>query len=79
MAGTLDHWTEIKNSQIISSDLHKWLEHWTIGPKSKIHRLYQVIYHKGLKHWTIGPKSKNLRLFQVTFHKQLEHWTIGPK
>ena len=58
---------------------HKWLNHWTIGPKSKILRFYQVTLQKWLDHWTFGPKSKTHRLYQVTLHKWLDHWTFGPK
>jgi hypothetical protein len=32
------------------------LDHWTFGPKSKIHRFYQKTLQKWLDHWTFGPK-----------------------
>ena len=60
-------------------NLHKWLDHWTFGPNSKIHRLYHMTLHKRLDHWTFGPKLKILRFYQVTLHKWLDLWTFGPK
>ena len=32
--------------------LHKWLDHWTFGPKSKILRFYQLTLHKWMDLWT---------------------------
>ena len=57
MAGPLDHWTKIKDSQILSSDSSYMAGPLDLWTKNKIHRLYQVILHKWLDHWTFGPKS----------------------
>ena len=56
MAGPLDLWTKIKDSQILHMTLHKRLD---IGPLDQNLKFTDYIKCLFIKGWTIGPLDQN--------------------